>query len=224
MASVAVVIPYGGDDPHRAAAAAHVRAFYRYEFPDWQVAHGFYIQEPFSRARAVNAGIAATDAEIVIVNDADTLCPPSQVREAVRLAEERGGLVRAYTRYRRLSAAASEACVTYKDALAAPDESFEWEQDPAYAHGCAVAQAKCWKAVGGYDPRFEGWGYEDCAAELIFNALWPDRRVPGDLVHLWHPGGWTVEDEHRNSKLYHELYERNAGSAASLIAARFSDE
>lgn len=222
MASVAVVIPYGGADSHRAAALQHILDYYRYEFADWTVRIGWDGGEPFSRARACNKGAAETTSDILIINDADTLCPPENVRKAVELAAASSGLVRAYTRYRRLSQAATERCGTYKEALVSADADVEWQQEPAFAHGCAVTQRACWETVGGYDPRFEGWGYEDCAAELIFASLWDDRRIQGDLFHLWHPGGWNVEDEHRNSKLYHERYERLRGSPESLLAARFA--
>ena len=140
------------------------------------------------------------------------------------MAAAEQGLVRAYTRYRRLSQTATAALATYKEALAATDEDVEWEQDVAYAHGCAVIRRDCFDKVGGYDPRFEGWGYEDCALEKITDALWSDRRVAGDLYHLWHPGGWNFADELRNSKLYHERYERLAGNPEQLLAARFADE
>lgn len=222
---VTVVIPFGGADPHREAALEHVRDFYRYEFPDWTVRLGYDDDtRVFSRARACNNGANDATEGILIINDADTLCPPNCVREAVALATAEPGLVRAYTRYRRLSQSATASVTTYKEALAATDAMIEWQQDVAYAHGCAVTRVECWHKVGGYDPRFEGWGYEDCAAELIFNAHWPDRRVAGDLIHLWHPGGWNFDDEHRNSKLYHERYEQLSGCADDLIALRFADD
>lgn len=222
--SIGVVIPFGSSNPARGRALQHVLDYYRYEFPDWEVVVGRDDGAMFSRARACNNGVENITGDVILINDADTLCPPENVRKAVGLAAASPGLVRAYTRYRRISRAATAKVTTYKEALAALDTDVEWQQDPAYAHGCAVTRRACWEKVGGYDPRFEGWGYEDCAAELIFNSLWPDRRVTGDLFHLWHPGGWTFEDEHRNSKLYHERYEQLAGNADDLLAARFSDD
>lgn len=218
---VAVVIPYGGKDEWRERALAHVGAFYQYEFPDWRVIVSGDDGERFSRARACNAGVADTRAEVVVINDADTLCPPASVREAVRLATEAPGLVRAYSRYRRLTQDATAELATYKEALAAPDEAIYWQQEPAFAHGCAVLQRDCYETVGGYDPRFEGWGYEDMAAELLFDAFWPDRRIQGDLFHLWHPNAETPEDRERNERLYYQEYEPKRGDREALLAMRF---
>jgi len=64
------------------------------------------------------------------------------------------------------------------------------------------------------------------AAELLYDAWWPDRRVQGDLFHLWHPNVQdpTNEDETRNFALYYDLYEPRRGDPEGLLAARFSDE
>jgi hypothetical protein len=47
-----------------------------------------------------------------------------------------------------------------------------------------------WRAIGGMDPRFRGWGCEDWAlahaAEVVHGPL---IRTPNPAVHLWHPHG-----------------------------------
>lgn len=226
MASVSVIVPYGGSDPDRERALRLVLDFYYWNFPAWQVhvarqdAADSYT---FSRARAVNIGAALTSSHLLIVNDADSLCAPGQVLSAVRLALAEPGLVRAYTRYRRLSKAGTAVCDGYWDALRASDTMVEWQQEPAFAHGCAVIQRSCFEDVGGYDPKFTGWGYEDMALEAVTSAHWPDRRVPGDLVHLWHPAAWGGPDDRRNSDLYYRLYEPVKGDRAGLLAARYAE-
>ncbi len=223
--STSVIVPYGGHDPDRAQALRHVLDFYRYEFPDWQVIvadQDSADSYTFSRARAVNDGAAKADGDVLVIQDADSLCAPGNVAVAVAMARTEPGMVRAYTRYRRLSRPATGSFETYKQALACADADVEWQQDPAFAHGCAAIQRSCFEAVGGYDPKFTGWGYEDMALEAVCNAHWPDRRVVGDLVHLWHPAAWGGADDRRNSDLYYRLYEPRKGDPVGLIAARYT--
>lgn len=42
--------------------------------------------------------------------------------------------------------------------------------------------------VGGYDPRFIGWGHEDRSFVHAMSLLWgPPARVAGHMLNLWHP-------------------------------------
>lgn len=231
LAPAAVIVPYGGTDNYRYRAWRAVLRFYTREFPGWAVYTSSSLQvgsAEFSRAAEVNRLAAQAREPVIVVNDADTLCRPENVMRAYRLAVEKPGLVRAYSRYQRLSRGATDTLFgpwtpePYQAALSAPDNWFEWEQEPAYAHGCAITRRECFEQVGGYDPKFVGWGYEDCAAELIYDAHFePDRRVQGDLVHFWHPDAGGGEDSRRNADLYYRLYEPYRGDAAALLAARW---
>lgn len=217
--SVAVIIPFESDDPHRVAALLTVLSFYATEFPDWPVMTSPDPDSPpFSRARAINAAARATDADILVINDADSLTTPDAMLEAVKLAE-RPGLVRAYTSYRRLTRDATEALTPdgYLDAFQGP---FDWEMENAHAHGCVAVRRDCFEQVGGYDPKFQGWGYEDLAAEMLYDAFWPDRRVAGDLVHLWHPAVSEGPDVDANAALYYGRYEQRRGDREGLLALR----
>jgi hypothetical protein len=224
--NVAVIVPYGSGDPHRNAAAEIVQGYYACEFPTWRLAwHGsaHLGDAPFSRAEAINqAARHITAADLLVINDADSLCEPDRVREAVELAAAAPGLVRAYTSYRRLTREATEALrpAGYLDAFQGP---FEWEMENAHAHGCVAVRRECFEQVGGYDPKFRGWGYEDLAAEMLYDAHWPDRRTPGLLAHLWHPPASDGPGVKENEQLYYERYEPNRGDTAALLAVRYAD-
>ncbi len=175
-----VVIPFQSDDSLRLTAYEHVRNYYRYEFPDWPVSVG-RSPEPFSRAQAINQGVGQTDAEIVVVNDADTLVGPEQIRRAVAWAQGAPGLVYAYTRYRRLG---PDAVIdTYKDV---PYGEAKWQMESAPSQSVvAIRRSDFWE-IGGMDEQFVGWGYEDCEFADRAARYVPIRRVPGDLYHIWH--------------------------------------
>lgn len=76
--------------------------------------------------------------------------------------------------------------------------------------GINVITRELWDTVGGFDPRFLGWGHEDRAfvhaVEVLFGAR---HRVPGRMFNLWHPRGdnrnyWARR--HCNLKLYRDDY------------------
>lgn len=137
-----------------------------------------YAGVPWSRARAINGALDAMrhmPPEVVILNDADSYVSRSALVQAVEMARQSWGLVRAFSRYVRLG----------------PDGSEQWEQENAQSHGVAAIRYDCLTEVGGYDPAFEGWGYEDLALNLLLESRWESRRVEGTLYHLWHTGDPT---------------------------------
>lgn len=60
--------------------------------------------------------------------------------------------------------------------------------DPAPYGGISVITRDLWETVGGFDPRFVGYGAEDYAfmrgVQIHYGE--PDR-IPGRLVMMWHP-------------------------------------
>ena len=212
MTTPLIVIPFGGRDPARLEALAHVAAFYEDNFPDWPrvLATG---ELPFNRAQVINQAVrAAWKQQIVVFNDADTLCTPEQVLEAVRLATVAPGFVFAYTLYLRLSRRRTERLGSWRDALAAPAE---WGMVNAGSQGCSAVQRDYHLELGGLDERFVGWGYEDLEYNHRLGQT-PEgiRRVDGELRHLWHgdrsgdndaPLAANPADVQRNWRLYTEL-------------------
>ena len=178
--SVAVIIPFFGDDPLRRRNLQHVLAFYRDSFPDWliqQIGKG-----TLSASR--NAGVDATAAEIVVLNDADTLCPPDQIEEAVWLAQKQPGPVSCFEMYLRLSEQATATLTGWQEAFTAPVEVALYEPP---SNGCMAISRSSYVAVGGYDERFRQWGFEDMDFSARAHALYGKARtVSGEAVHLWH--------------------------------------
>jgi len=183
---VDVLIPYGPGDPHRERALGFVTALYCEAFPSWRLRIVRDEEKPFNRARVLNQAVRESKADIVVFNDADTICTPGQTVKAFQLAEEAPGFVFAYTLYLRLSEWVTGALDDWTDALDAPAE---WGMMYAGSQGCSAVRREDFVAIGMLDERFAGWGYED----LEFNRRadeWDERagcrRVPGELRHLWH--------------------------------------
>lgn len=160
--NVTVIIPY---TPNASRAEPYRRV--REHLDGWTVMVAENDAPLYCRAKVLNTAIAAADTEIVVINDADSLVPHIQIREAVRLAAEQPGLVYAYTVYVRLDEHGRRGLVIHE----------------APSHGCVAIRRDCFLEVG-YDEAYEGWGPED--QDFNRRAPWPVRRVPGELEHLWH--------------------------------------
>lgn len=128
--------------------------------------------------------------DVLVFNDADTICPPSQMFHAIELAEEAPGLVFAYSLYCRLTEHVTEE-VLKVDHLIVNDDWMRLPLDGlpilnSGSMGCVAIRRACFEEVGGFDESYVGWGYEDLDFATRCNALWPNRRVTGPVFHLWH--------------------------------------
>ena len=206
-----VVIPFAGKDELRLRNLGMVVDFYQDNFPDWPrtIAHSLL---PFNRAAALNKTIGQVEQQkrVVVLNDADTLCTPEQVRSAVALATVEPYFVFAYTLYLRLGEKVTASCASWRDVLTAPAE---WGMVNAGSQGCSAVQRSVYLELGGLDERFDGWGYEDLEFNMRADKAGVSRRLPGELRHLWHgprrenDSPWDAEpaDVERNAALFTQL-------------------
>lgn len=191
--ALTVLIPWAPSSPARERALELVRD----HLAPFRVLLCPGSRERFNRGRALNQAVRyALSAErrggVLVINDADSLCPHAQIERAAELALAEPGLVYAYTTYHRLSEKATGELANirrlfdddlYEQAMEGP---FERELYYPPAQGCAAITGACYLELGGYDESYVGWGYEDIDFAERAGKLAPCRRVPGPLVHLWH--------------------------------------
>lgn len=225
--SLDVLIPWGGDidDPWRTRAFWWVRNRYRTLLPEATIIVGTSAQTPFNRSEARNNAFRASDADILLVADADTVVQPDAIRGAVRLIGNGAPWVIPYREqagYYSLSRNATTRILDLDPGsdIPEPSDPDDWEHKhaspadplPSWA-GLLVLPRKAWEAVGGYDEAFLGWGYEDVAFRAALDRrVGPHRRVQNSYaLHLWHA---RTEDENfgqphikQNEARYRE-YER----------------
>lgn len=184
--SVAVLIPWRGGCPHRIAALGWVLA--RYVALGWPVIVGNHGEGPWRKALAVRAALERTDADVLVLADAD--CWTGGVLEAVERVEAGAAWAVPHRGVYRLTRAATAAWLAGErwadlaDAplAEAPYRGFE-------GGGVTVVRREAYEACP-LDPRFAGWGGEDetfgwALRTLYGPALRPTGYAP--LVHLWHP-------------------------------------
>jgi hypothetical protein len=147
--------------------------------------------EPFSRAAAINHGVRDSTADVILQADPDSLVPIAQALRALERAAETDGLVIAHDRYLYLSEQATG--LLYEDTrlaswrLRVPKDYCESFGEFGVGNVVAFSR-RTWELAGGYDERFGVWGGDDAAFALACGTLAGEqRRVPGDVLHCWHP-------------------------------------
>jgi len=218
---VSVVIAYRDmGDPHRAQA-------FRYVLDWWPgldveiVVESGSSDDTFTRASAINAAVARAGGDLIIQADPDSLVPgdPSLV-DALTVAGEADGLVIPHDQYLYLTADATADLYAGRAEL--------WEMGPEHCefHGrdgrgnVVVFHRSVWEKVGGLDERFPMWGGDDAAFAYAVEAIvGPTVRIPGPMVHLWHPRLPQSEPGHPGYRAQFEILAQYRDAAAQGPAA-----
>ncbi len=186
--TVAVVVPYQPTDEHRARARTFILDHYRQHHPTWELIEGNLPEwVPWSKGAALNVAIETTDADVLVLADADSFIDPHVVADAVRLVEV--GAARWVVPHRLVHRLTEEATTAvyagHRPRLA---EVVRRHYTGLAGGGIVVLTRTAYDTVGGIDPRFLGWGGEDLTFGWALGTLvGPHTRLTAPLVHLWHP-------------------------------------
>jgi hypothetical protein len=190
---VEIIVPYADGCPHRARALAYVLDHYKREHPDWRVTvappvchtspPGDSASRTWCKAQAVMPAVEASSAEVVVVADADVFC--HGLADAVAAVHDRAAWAIPHDAVHRLSEEGAAAV------LAGADPKGQPLAERAYrgieGGGIVVARRETWLACP-VDPRFVGWGREDCSLGMALHTVHgPSWRGNAPLWHLWHP-------------------------------------
>lgn len=179
--SVAVVVPCRLDDAHRSAAWQWVSNQYAARHPTWEVIAGTCPDGPWVKALAVEDALSRTDAEVILVADADVWS--DGLERAVDSLERFPWAIPHHTVYRLTEQATAN--VLNGGELAGP-----YTQQPykGWAGGGLLALHRDTYERIPLDPRFVGWGGEDAAWHLaLVRFTGRGWRGRASLHHLWHP-------------------------------------
>lgn len=173
----AVVVPWRPGCPHREAAWQWVSN--QYEQAGYEVVEGHCPPGPWVKALAVQDGIDKTDADRLVVADADVWC--RQLPEVLARTEDRPVVI-PHGNVMRLS---PEGTHQFQAREKHPD-TIEEHRGMA-GGGIVILQRQVWNRVP-MDPRFAGWGQEDQSwAAALAMVTGKITRFSHRLWHLWHP-------------------------------------
>ena len=185
------------DDPQRVRVHAWVTRWY--EARGYRLHDGVCNSPVWCKAEAFN-GVSD---DVVVLADADCLPDPVGLAWAVERAGVHGWAVPG-SKVRRIAPEPTADLLARDPATTdAPDFRAPLESEPhdvLPGGGIVAVNGGLWDEVGGFDPRFKGWGGEDwalgCALTTLSNSMAQIR--PGVIWHLFHPaqpGGRVASKE-----------------------------
>jgi GT2 family glycosyltransferase len=208
-----ILVPRRDDNGHRDKLWEFCKQKWVDNYEDMPIFEGYHNDGPFNRSAAINrASEMAGDWDVALIIDSDTVSEVSPVMKALELAYRTNGLVVAHTHRHMLHERATMRILA--------GEKGTWNRGGMVQRtyrdsvSCAVAiSRKTWDAVGGFDERFIGWGFEDTAfniaCETVSGLL--VTAVPGACYHLWHPVGPEANRNSMTFKRNHSLKRRYEG-------------
>ncbi len=184
-------------NPERDVLWAWCKARWEKYHPAWTIYEGHHDDGPFNRSAAINTAARLADADgrwdYAVVIDADIFLRASQAGDAVKRAMKTGRVTWGHTRWRGLNEDWTRRVVNVKGPRDLGAEIRDIDMDlliektnPISWSCFIVVPRKVWDAIGGFDERFVGWGFEDMAFKATACGLYGWERLKGDVYHLWH--------------------------------------
>ncbi len=208
-----MVVPWRGGCPHRERSLGWVTE--RWKLEGFEVVVGEHAEGAWCKAAAVADALARTDADTLIVADAD-VWPHGGVSEALGHLDGHGWTI-PHRYVWRLSEAGSWAYMGGAELGScsfAADRGQDRKPHMGTAGGGIVILTRQSYESCPLDPRFRGWGQEDLswamALKTIHGTPW---RGTDPLVHLWHPPQERQNRMVGNAANFalHDRYRRAAG-------------
>lgn len=219
--TTAVIVPWLPGCPHRERAWEWVQRQYSENHPTWEIVTGS--PEPFSRSRGILEAARKTDADVLVVSDADVYCDPS---EAVDAAGEHGWAV-PHLFLHRLSEASTACVLAGEDWRGLPLSTDNAQDSKPYkgneAGTLLVIRQDVLEDVPP-DPRYVSWGQEDTSWSKALRVLvGPPWRGDRDLPHLYHPPASRLSRV-KGSEENMQLYRRYKQARHPQLMRRLVDE
>lgn len=216
MNDLSIVIPWRStDDAHRDRICDWIIKRYERLLPKTTLhladSDEFY---PFNRGEARNHGMNYVRTKYVLIADADTICDIRFINAGISVLENNPDTwVLPYDRngYYNLTEKFTERILSmWPVALLPRRDELEFEHELESWSGLILMKTESFEKTGGYDPSFQGWGYEDNAFALAADTLIGEhQRISGGYcMHLWHPAPEETRFKspyiHFNQKRYKE--------------------
>ncbi len=188
--TVAIIVPRKADGGPRDASWAWLRQRWEDNFPEAEIIEGE--TDPFSRSSSINLAAARTKADVLVIADSDSWCDPAAIRTAIESVDD---YVIPWRLGYKLTRGFTEEMLSrhpLKERLTR-DKIRRHLEEPEHHHlsGVVVVSRDAFEAVGGFDARFTGWGFEDTAFIYAMDARAGrtdfNPRGPASLIHFWHP-------------------------------------
>lgn len=217
---VAVVIPWR-EQPSRMFAFNEVRRWYEELVPDADIILADNGEEEFHRSGSRNHGVRlASDYDVVILNDADTIPEIVPLEEAIEDCQTTGLVHLPYREYRSLGVEGTQAFLRDVPLSHCPHSIVY-----TACSGVYVTTPETWWMHGGQDEEFRGWGFEDPAWLFAHTTLLgsPPVRHEGSVYALHHDAATKEGDQYTRNAHRCALYENASGDYDAMHALVFGE-
>ena len=217
---VAVVIPWR-EQPSRLFAFNEVRRWYEELMPDADIILADNGEEEFHRSGSRNHGVRlASDYDVVILNDADTIPEIVPLEEAIEDCQTTGLVHLPYREYRSLGVEGTQAFLRDVPLSHCPHTIVY-----TACSGVYVTTPETWWMHGGQDEEFRGWGFEDPAWLFAHTTLLgsPPVRHEGRVYALHHDAATKEGDQYTRNAHRCALYENASGDYDAMHALVFGE-
>lgn len=222
--AVAVIIPFGGTNPHRIRNLHAVLGFYENRMPDWSLVVSLQSDpaqqnalalpanvktlsttggQYFSKSRCINTGVMAVNVETLLIADADLLLDPSHLQRAAVAINTGLDVVRPFQSLVDLTRQETENFMD-EGALPEPEKAsngtdrYHLGEQLCLAGGAFFIRRQFFLELGGFDEEFSGWGGEDDAFSVLAESASSKTVVSRGAAawHLWHPRSRNMRNAH----------------------------
>lgn len=197
MKDLAFIIPYRSDNGYRDKIFDWILKRYSVLFPNSKV----YISDSdpskkFNRSQARNNAFKLSKEKYVAFCDADTFWSPSIVFNALPNLSACNWII-PYNKYYITQPVSSVKILDSSVNIEFISSEYSYDiivQSHPYdilmppISGIQLFESDKFWLTGGFDERYDGWGYEDNA--FVFtanNKIGQYSRLDGSICHIWHP-------------------------------------
>lgn len=211
FSELSIVIPWRpGSDSSRQRIFDWVFERYRLLFPGAEIVIADDGSEEFNRSTFINHGVEQATGEFLLIADADTVSFPVWIDEAIKEIKLGAPWVIPYSEDGYVD---TDKRGGRKILSCPPDKDIDpysvtfQDRLKSWSGQVVIRRDDFWK-VGGFDPRFKGWGYEDNAfVECCDTILGPHERLTsGYTIHIWHPAPVETTWDQPNIEMNRALY------------------
>lgn len=160
--------------------------------------------QPWNCAAALNDARRRATADVLLTIGCDHVPPPLAQLEALDAELQTKPWAKVFEATRELS---EQTTLSVIDGMPVPPDPLPDEAPMDASFGVIAIRVEVWDALGGYDEKFEHWGYEDTAVLLELRTHFPEGRPEGAgyITSLWHPrpdDPWSLPTTNRNGNRY----------------------
>ena len=193
---ISVLVPFRANGPRdvRIKSWKWIEQRWRHLLPEAEICVGTDTGQPFSKSVAVNDAYSKSHGDMLVIVDADSWIEEGNLMTGIRNAYARERLIVPWWTAYRLTKTDSEIIMKSDPAGENPVDTRMRENaagtgpSPASAAMVLCIQRVSFERVGGFDPRFRGWGSEDVSFGLsCWTLLGRNEYGMGEAFALYHP-------------------------------------